>query len=193
MLKLSTLPTRLVAPLIFLLMTVTTAQATETAKPKAYFEPRGFQRPILHVDSAQYELGWFDSTYAEAAPAFAANPKAAQHFSDYLSDFSKSQYAFWGTVGVLVGALVLDETHWNLPSREKFLLTRGVLYGGLASGFFYVIRSSNHLRNAIDTYNGIDTGAASPEPANNLSFAPMLFAGSSTRGAGAGLSIQLEF
>lgn len=193
MLKLKTLRTLVVAPLMIALLATTTAQAAETAKPKAYLEARFPWRPILHVDQQRFELGWFDSTFAEAAPAFASNPKAAEHFSEYLSDSDNSQYLLWGTFGAFVGVIVLNETRWNLPSREEQLLTNGIFYGGIVSSLALVLRASNHFNDAINTLNGVNTGSESTQSSTKLSFAPALMPSSNKLGLGGGLSMQLEF
>lgn len=193
MLRLKNVSTLLFTTLITLVLGASAAHAAETSKPKAYFEFRWFPSPILHVDDHQYEAGWFESTYEKAAPAFASNPDAAKHFSQYVSDVKKGQYIAWGTVGTLISFYALDHNRWHLPDHEKNLISSTIAIGGIGSTWYYMLSGISHLTKAINIYNGHETASVAQKQDKQLSFAPLLFANSCKNGAGGGLSMQLDF
>jgi hypothetical protein len=169
--------------------------AAEAQKPRAYFEPRFFPSPILHVDGQQYEKGWFESGYKSAGEAFDANPTAAQHFRQYLSDTSTSQYLMWGSLGTALTFLVMDYQQWHLPARESNLIFNGIVIAGYSTAFYYIFSGAFHLSKALNVYNGFETSEKPGSSGVNLSLAPVFMPEQRERGigTGGGLSVKMTF
>jgi hypothetical protein len=185
----------LTASIMTLTIGASTSLAAEANKPRAYLEPRFLRMPILHVDGQQYDKGWFEPGYSSAAKAFDANPEAAKHFNQYLSDMSRSQYIMWGTLGTALTFFVMDRQQWHLPARESDMIFNAIVLAGYSTSFYYLFSGAFHLPKALNVYNGLEISEKSGSSGFNLSVAPVFVPEQRDRGIanGGGLSFKMTF
>lgn len=189
------LRTALMTTLTVLMMFAPIAKAAEAPQSRAYFEPRLFRTPILHVDDQQYQMGWFDDGYESAVDAFNSNPTAQKHFDDYLTDVKRSKYILWGTLGATLTFLVMDFNRWHLPEREGSLIYNGITIGGIGTSIYFASSGGFHLGKAINIYNGHETAKKSRLSSTTLAVTPIILPARSdgSRGTSGGLSFRMEW
>jgi hypothetical protein len=181
--------------LTLLVMLAPMTKAAEANQSRAYFEPRLFRSPILHVDDQQYQMGWFDDGYESAADAFNSNQTAQKHFDDYLTDVKRSKYILWGTLGATLTFLVMDFNRWHLPEREGSLIYNGITIGGIGTAIYFASSGGFHLGKAINIYNGHESAKKSRLSSTKWAVTPIILPTRSdgSRGTSGGLSFRMEW
>ena len=169
--------------------------SAEEQRHKAYFEPRFFLGPILHVDDQKFETSWVDHTFEDAAPAFKDDPAASAEFERYLEKAKFSRRTLWGGLAGSVAFMVLNHNNWHLPRRESEAIMYTTLYGSLFTGIYLSFESGKNLLNAVNLFNGFKSSSGGSRSQSTLTFAPAMF--STQTGAGAktvgGLAASLNF